>query len=641
MLVGLFLKNYKTYQHLTFLPFVKDTNHNLSIFIGQNGAGKSSILESLDTLFNGREWNSNIFSKKTDGFICPVFLIPKHLLRSNKCLDTISSHFWNYNLPERSGAIRNEASKDFIQFRNQTLSKFKPAEHYLIVVGRNQQGGISYTSSHKTLETSLKENKISISDQEKTLNTILNRYAYTYLPIHSSPADLLNLRAREIQSLLDKNFIKEIEDILNKDDDSASPIKSINLKLENFITEINEKLQSLSGSYQYKTANHGRVLASDLTDTIINKSISRRLLQKDGKPIQNLSSGEQRLAIIDVAYAFLSKGGETTRELIIAIDEPEVSLNPTNCLQQFKRIFSIANDFKKQVFISTHWYGLLMAPENATLNHISKLSDKPLVKTLNLAKIQEERRAFPDSFEMKSYFDLVSSILSTIKGSSQNWIICEGNDDLNYLKKLLPETTKHLNILPVGGKGGVVKIYEYMRIAAEDKAEQELLKGKVLCLIDTDTDMIAVSPISKPAQKKLRILRFQICSSTGNSLLVPPTSKGLHTQTELEDTLDPVDFYNASKSIVQSKATEEIKKAFQLATPNKDAAFSGINQDLDFLTLRNEDHYLKKEIRNFLTQDHIKSLISERYYSNHSKPAWVETVEQFFNPEQNEQKAAG
>lgn len=635
MLVGLFIKNYKTYQHLTFLPFIKDTNHKLSIFIGQNGSGKSSILESLDTLFNGREWNSNIFSKKTDGFICPVFLIPKHLLRSNKCLEILSKHFWSYNLPDRSGAIRNEASKDFLNFRNQTLSKFKPDDHYLIVIGRNEQGGISYTSTHKPLENSLKENKISLGDQEKTLNTILNRYAYTYLPIHSSPADLLNLRAKEIQSLLDKNFIKEIEDILNKDDDSASPIKSINLKLENFITEINEKLQSLNGSYQYKTANYGRVLASDLTDTIINKSISRRLLQKDGKPIQNLSSGEQRLAIIDVAYAFLSKGGETTRDLIIAIDEPEVSLNSTNCLNQFKRIFSIANDFKKQVFISTHWYGLLMAPENATLNHISKLNDKPYIKSLNLAKIQEERRAFPDSFEMKSYFDLVSSILSTIKGNSQNWIICEGNDDLNYLKALLPETAKHLNILPVGGKGGVVKIYEYMRIAAEDKAEQDLLKGKVLCLIDTDTDMVTVSPISKHAQKKLKILRFQICPN-GGSLLVPPSPKGLHTQTELEDTLNPIDFYNASKSVVQSKASENIKKAFQFATVNTQANFTGINQDLDFLLLRNEDHYLKKEIRSFLTQDHIKSQISERYFSKHSTPAWVETVELFFKPEQAE-----
>lgn len=636
MIVGLFIKNYKTYQHLTFLPFVKDTNHKLSIFIGQNGAGKSSILEALDTLFNEREWNTNIFSKKTDGFICPIFLIPKNQIKQSKFLEIASTHFWSHTPPEQSGAIQNNASKEFTNFRSQVLSKFRPDDHYLIITGRNEQGNVSYTSTHKSLENKLREGKVTISEQERSLNNILNRYAYTYLPIHNPPADLLNLRAREIQSLLDKNFIKEIEGILSKEEDTASPIKSINSKLEKFITEINEKLQSLNGSYQYKTTNSGRVLASDLTDIIINKFISRRLLQKDGKPIQNLSSGEQRLAIIDVAYAFLSKGGETTRELIIAIDEPEVSLNPTNCLNQFKRIFSIANDFKKQTIISTHWYGLLMAPENATLNHINKTNEKPHITSLNLAKIQEERRAFPDSFEMKSYFDLVSSILSTIKGNSQNWLICEGSDDQNYIKALLPETAKQLNILPVGGKGGVIKIYEYLRIAAEDKAERELLKGKVLCLIDTDTDLVHITTPSQAAQKIVKILRFQI-SPDGTALLIAPSKQGQHTQTELEDTLDPIDFYHAAKVIVQSKASEEVKRAFLSASPNEKSLFAGINHDLDFLLLKNEDHYLKKDIKSFLTQDHIKNLISAKYYSKNSKPAWADTVKSFFKSEINEQ----
>ncbi|PMU12280.1 MULTISPECIES: ATP-dependent endonuclease [unclassified Pseudomonas] len=632
MIIGTFIKNYKIYQNITFLPFIKNTDHKLSIFIGKNGAGKSSILEALDTLFNDREWNSNIHSRKSDGFICPVFLIPKRLFRTSKFIEALSDYFWNYQIPENTGAVRNEMWKDFIVFRESLKIKINTSDYYLIIIGCNEQRNLSYTSTHNHLEKKLRDQGINLNEQTKALELILNRYVYTYLPIHSSPTRLLDLKAKELQALLDKNFIKEIESILTKDDETISPIKNINTKLENFISDINKKFQDMDGSYQYKNPHTGRVTASDITDTIINKFISKRPLQKDGKPIQHLSSGEQRVAIIDVAYAFLSKSTDTSKELIIAIDEPEVSLSPTNCLNQFKRIFSISKDFKKQVLVSTHWYGLLMAPAEATLNHINRDSEQPTLKSLDLSKIQEERRHFPDSFEMKSYFDLVSSILSIIKGSPQNWIICEGNDDSNYLKTIISDQIKNLNILPIGGRGGVIKVYEYMRIAAEDKAERGLLQGKVLCIIDSDPEIIEVSSCSSNAQKSLKILRFQNFKNE-QSDLVPIAPNGHYTETELEDTLDPEDFYNAAKHIVRSQAPEAVKKAFLAGQANKNAKYAGINYDLDFLLLENGDHYLKNDIKEFFLQDHVKSDISKRYSAIHTTPKWASTIIKFFNPQ--------
>ncbi|MEE4730672.1 AAA family ATPase [Pseudomonas alliivorans] len=631
MIIGTFIKNYKIYQHITFLPFIKSADHKLSIFIGKNGAGKSSILEALDTLFNDREWISNIASKKADGYICPIFLIPKRQVRSSKSIENLSNYFWNYRIPENSGAIRYESWKDFIEFRETLKQNINHADYYLIVIGYDEQRNLSYTSTHQNLKNSLKEKGVGYNEQCKLLESTLNRYAFTYLPIHSSPTQLLDLKAKELQALLDKNFIREIESILTKDEESAvSPIKNINLKLENFISEINKKLQDMDGSYQYKNSQSSRVSSSDITDIIINKFISKRPLQKDGKPIHSLSSGEQRVAIIDVAYAFLSKSTDTSKELIIAIDEPEVSLSPTNCLNQFKRIFSISKDFNKQVLVSTHWYGLLMAPAEATLNHITRIDEKPVLKSLDLSKIQEERRNFPDSFEMKSYFDLVSSILSVIKGSPQNWLICEGNDDSNYFKAIVADKIENLNILPIGGRGGVIKVYEYMRIAAEDKAERGLLKGKVLCVIDSDTEIIEVASCSYKAQKSLKILRFQNLKNK-KSDLVPVIVNGYYTQTELEDTLDPEDFYNASRHIVRSEANEDIKRAFLAGKANKAASYAGINYDLDFLQLENSDHYLKNDIKLFFSQDHVKSDISKRYAAIHAVPQWAETVVNFFD----------
>ena len=55
MIIGILLKNYKIYGGVKYIPVTN--NHNFIAYIGDNGVGKSSILEALDTYFNGREWN--------------------------------------------------------------------------------------------------------------------------------------------------------------------------------------------------------------------------------------------------------------------------------------------------------------------------------------------------------------------------------------------------------------------------------------------------------------------------------------------------------------------------------------------------------------------------------------------------------
>ena len=55
MVIGLFLKNYKVYNGLKFIPLSNGTY--FSALFGPNGVGKSSVLEALDTFFNDREWN--------------------------------------------------------------------------------------------------------------------------------------------------------------------------------------------------------------------------------------------------------------------------------------------------------------------------------------------------------------------------------------------------------------------------------------------------------------------------------------------------------------------------------------------------------------------------------------------------------
>ena len=74
MILGLFFRSYKCYKNAQFIPFAKNNLENLNVFIGNNGVGKSSILEALDTFFNNSEWTIHYDSNKKDAFVAPLFI---------------------------------------------------------------------------------------------------------------------------------------------------------------------------------------------------------------------------------------------------------------------------------------------------------------------------------------------------------------------------------------------------------------------------------------------------------------------------------------------------------------------------------------------------------------------------------------
>ena len=52
MIIGVFLRYIKTYQGINYIPLTN--GDSFCGLVGNNGVGKSSILESLDCFFNNR-----------------------------------------------------------------------------------------------------------------------------------------------------------------------------------------------------------------------------------------------------------------------------------------------------------------------------------------------------------------------------------------------------------------------------------------------------------------------------------------------------------------------------------------------------------------------------------------------------------
>ena len=54
MIVGIFLRYFKTYQGINYIS-ITDEDRFCGL-VGENGIGKSSVLEALDCFFNGKPW---------------------------------------------------------------------------------------------------------------------------------------------------------------------------------------------------------------------------------------------------------------------------------------------------------------------------------------------------------------------------------------------------------------------------------------------------------------------------------------------------------------------------------------------------------------------------------------------------------
>ncbi|WP_394390688.1 AAA family ATPase [Shewanella woodyi] len=101
MIVGLFLKHIKAYKGINFAPI--GLKYKFVSYVGENGVGKSSILEALDSFFNSKPYPINksalsdsISTVGNEPFISPIFVIEKsRVTRQKKEFEKVSLFFWN------------------------------------------------------------------------------------------------------------------------------------------------------------------------------------------------------------------------------------------------------------------------------------------------------------------------------------------------------------------------------------------------------------------------------------------------------------------------------------------------------------------------------------------------------------------
>ena len=326
-----------------------------------------------------------------------------------------------------------------------------------------------------------------------------------------------------------------------------------------------------------------------------------------------LSSGEQRRAIIDVAYSTLmaNRDRKTEKNIVLAIDEPEISMHISNCFDQFSRLEELSKR-GVQVIITTHWYGYLPIAQNGNMHYLELKDNQTKITSFNLYSLMEKRGAYPDDVDLKSMFDLASSLISYMRRvGGYKWIICEGSDDKLYLETMLKEY-KDFHIIPLGGCGNVIKLYQILYGFMTEKAEDA--KADILFLIDTDFQRVPVSEqaMANKSGNNILLRRLQIVKGVIN--LLNPASGGAYDQTEIEDCLNPEIYYEAVGRAIQNSNDRTLKNVWKKYERVQDAKRSRFRGD-DSCICATDAKYIdkKQKILDFVETTDNKYEIARLY----------------------------
>lgn len=641
MIIGTILRNIKTYSGINYIPL--SNGHSYCGLVGNNGIGKSSVLEAIDCVFNQKPWNHNIVVKKS-GFtttrphIVPIFMIKKDCIsENNEIAEKISDYVWNCEESDFLSQNKPHFST-FSEQRDILLRDKFNEEYYLLPIGLSYDNIPSLSIFNNRIlgeilvEDFEKTNQTIQDDELKKLRPLLdeitNIYEYIYIPKDIDPENFAQLETREIQGLMGET----LQDIVAKCV-PQSKIQEINTNLNEFIDGLSDTL----GEYAFRTGGERQVnlRKHDVYKLIIEAYFKiRKLHKKEGDhwlDLSMLSSGEKQKAIMELAYQFLKEYRSHTDKLIVAIDEPESSLHMSACYDQFNKLAEMSSMCDQMLF-TTHWYGFIPTIEDGCVSVITK-SRKTNDHQFDLIRVSSYRESIKQSIKqtkgqlpfdirLKSINDFTQSIITSILTDEPfNWLICEGSSEKIYFDKYFEDikVSKKLRIIPVGGASEIKRIYNNLQVAYEDFKKE--VQGKVIMISDTDSELVQY-PV-KSDLKNLMCFRIVNVEEKKETILVKVDSNPVSPKTEIEDSLNGKQFY-------------ETLKEFESKYPEIDSIINGIESPTEEASYFSLDLSPSKQklLEKFFDTDNVKFEFAQKYSTkigvDYKIPEWIEEIKNLY-----------
>ena len=416
----LYIKQYKNLKDFT-IDF--ESGNGISILVGNNGAGKSNVLEAISGIFH------DFFKEKTGRkIICDYTL--EYILSDVDC-----------KIEQKNNVLRCYAGK------------FKSRDSFIAENAPNSIIGL-YSGEEDRLWTQFYEPYYKDYMQRIKTQRHQERMKLMFINKHYWDAALLTLLLSSNETLAP--FIREELNINTVSAISLKfdfrPYSEMNALLKTFIDRINPEheakkdytIEELKTSIFYSVladrngkiiidANGAKILAdSGITDLEVFRYLTQACMPKQGKiikeivihlnddiTVQQLSEGEKKLVLVKTALEILSD-----EKTLLLMDEPDAHLHEG----RKSALFDLMREYpNRQIIIATHSPIMAqLANENELVMLESEAGNSVI---LTDEKIEKIKRLSGTSWDVIGQGMMLKS--------NKPLVVFEGKTDVMYVKRAL------------------------------------------------------------------------------------------------------------------------------------------------------------------------------------------------------------
>ncbi|MCH5244124.1 MAG: ATP-binding protein [Lentimicrobiaceae bacterium] len=485
------LENFRSYKSIQV-----DFDVNLTVIIGKNDVGKSTILESLEIFFNNEKVKMEmedlcVSAPKREISISCVFEIEKD---KKYTIDTIPISLKDEFLLNKEGnlEIRKEWDCSKGKLTNSSLKEYIVANYPAcckespLVCMKNTELKKCYEGYKEAAEN------LGLVVRETT-NSEMRQAIYKVLNVESLDFDIVNIPIDKIEG---KDIWHSIKgdfplyclfqsDRANKDTDKEvqDPLKAIT-KIA--IDEVADKLEEIkrqieAGAKQIGEAtikkmeemnpNLAKILKPEVSNKAWDSLFSFSFIGDDNIPMNKRGSGVRRLILLNYFRAEAERKSKNERSIIYAIEEPETSQHPNHQLQLIEALRELAGKDNCQVMITTH------SPEIAK---VCKNENLILIKC-----IDGYNQIIKDGLKL----ELIAETLGIMPYIGKLVICVEGENDRNFLLGINQNIAELRNIIDLHKNN--ISIIPMIGSNLKQWVNREYLKGSNVVefhLYDKDND---------------------------------------------------------------------------------------------------------------------------------------------------------
>jgi putative ATP-dependent endonuclease of the OLD family len=450
------IKNFRAYRQETVITF-----EDLTVLIGKNDIGKSTVLEALDIFFGNRSLDfgdKNISAAENENIVIgvafkdfpetiiidetvPTSLEDEYLLNQAGNLEIHKEYKFGSKVTNQTYLISNhptnEKLADLLTLKITELKK-RAADLEIdktLYDGRKSseiREQIRFAIPEKTFEVRrIKIDEEGLKNIWEKLNSILPIFALFQSDRPNSDKDS---EIQDPMKIATREVLKELEPQLGE----------IKEKIEKRIEEIAQLTVE-------KVAEMNKEIATNLKPFFPKEikwdTLFSPILTSDGVPLAKRGSGVRRLVLINFfrAEAERKMKDKNATSVIYAIEEPETSQHPNWQKELIKALLSLSNTPNTQVIMTTH------SPELARLIPVDclryiRFDEHPKIEfgtEENLVDIVKSLGVLPNITENKSELKLI--------------VCVEGPSDVNIFSHFFSlcgfdiENDLRVVIIPLGG----------------------------------------------------------------------------------------------------------------------------------------------------------------------------------------------